>query len=269
MRTHICDRFYIAIILLLSLSANFLYAADGVVIKFLEKTGNSSSATLPLGSPLKFTSEGVRLSSGELKTYNSFYAINLTNNRSEITQPSQSGSGTSTTYTSVDIVYPEPNLPLPTVVGEVETTTYDFANATIQVKTPYTYTGKRITPEYSVTYNSTVLKEGTDYTCEITDNINVGAATIIFTGKGNYIGSQTKNFSIIAASMDDADVAFIPEDACEFVYTGEAIKPKFKITYRGTELVLNSDYTYAYSDNVNAGTAKIVFTGQINFTGTK
>ena len=47
---------------------------------------------------------------------------------------------------------------------------------------------------------SYTLVKGVDYTVTYTDNINVGEATVVITGIGNYQGTQNKTFNIIKAS---------------------------------------------------------------------
>ena len=58
------------------------------------------------------------------------------------------------------------------------------------------YTGKAIKQSIKVTYNNITLKAGTDYTVSYENNIEVGTATIIITGKGNYSGSKKVTFKI-------------------------------------------------------------------------
>ena len=59
-----------------------------------------------------------------------------------------------------------------------------------------TYTGKNLTQAPVVKDGSMVLKNGTDYTLSYTSNKNVGTATVIITGKGNYTGTIKKTFKI-------------------------------------------------------------------------
>ena len=44
----------------------------------------------------------------------------------------------------------------------------------------------------------TILKEGTDYTTNYSNNINIGTAKVTITGQGNYKGSIIKTFTINA-----------------------------------------------------------------------
>ncbi len=62
----------------------------------------------------------------------------------------------------------------------------------------YTYNGTARKPAVTVKNGSTVLKNGTDYTVTYKNNVNVGTATVIITGKGSYTGSKTLNFKINA-----------------------------------------------------------------------
>lgn len=54
-----------------------------------------------------------------------------------------------------------------------------------------------------------------------------------------------------------------------YTYDGKAKKPTVAIKDGMKTLVLNTDYTYKYSANTNAGTGKVVITGKGNYSGTK
>lgn len=72
-------------------------------------------------------------------------------------------------------------------------------------------------------------------------------------------------------AMDLSNSITITLDSSEpFDYTGSAITPT--ITVRdivGTILVIGTDYTVAYGDNIAVGTGHITVTGQGNYTGSK
>ncbi|MDO4502739.1 MAG: hypothetical protein Q4D06_06090 [Coriobacteriia bacterium] len=55
----------------------------------------------------------------------------------------------------------------------------------------------------------------------------------------------------------------------EVTFTGAAITPGVIVTYKGAELVKGVDYKLAYSQNKNAGMAKVKLTGLGAFNGTK
>ena len=50
-------------------------------------------------------------------------------------------------------------------------------------------------------------------------------------------------------------------------YTGKPLTPAVKVTFKGAELVRDTDFTVAYKDNTNAGTARAVITGIGNYIG--
>ena len=58
------------------------------------------------------------------------------------------------------------------------------------------YTGSALQPKPVVKDGSNTLVEGTDYTVVYTDNTNPGTATVTITGKGNYQGTVTRQFTI-------------------------------------------------------------------------
>ncbi|MBR3183688.1 MAG: hypothetical protein IKF61_05015, partial [Firmicutes bacterium] len=58
------------------------------------------------------------------------------------------------------------------------------------------FTGSRITPVV-VKWNGNKLTKDTHYTVKYTNNLNVGTAKVVITGKGNYKGTVTKTFKIL------------------------------------------------------------------------
>ncbi|MGN0633867.1 MAG: right-handed parallel beta-helix repeat-containing protein [Oscillospiraceae bacterium] len=62
------------------------------------------------------------------------------------------------------------------------------------------FTSRPVTPNFYVTANSTQLVPGRDYSFEYVNNINVGTASIIISGKGNYIGTLSYTFEINLAA---------------------------------------------------------------------
>lgn len=53
-----------------------------------------------------------------------------------------------------------------------------------------------------------------------------------------------------------------------FTYDGSAKTPDVKVKLRGDEMIFDEDYTYAFTDNVNAGKAKITVTYKGDYRGT-
>lgn len=69
----------------------------------------------------------------------------------------------------------------------------------------YTYTGSKITFDDAISVHDkgVLLEQNTDYTITYSDNTAVGTGTVIITGKGNYKGSVTKNFTISPVDASD------------------------------------------------------------------
>ena len=144
----------------------------------------------------------------------------------------------------------------------------------------FTYNGSAQTPTVTVAYKideqtTKTLTENTDYTIsykkvdgETTTTVesptDAGEYNVVVTGKGNYSGTVTKSFTIIAADIAKATIAAIENKT----FTGDFIKPNLSVTLGNYTLIANKDYTVVYTDNVSAGTATATITGQGNFTGT-
>ena len=62
---------------------------------------------------------------------------------------------------------------------------------------PMTYTGQELTPAVTVKDGTKILTEGTDYTLQYADNVEVGTATVTATGIGKYDGTLTAHFTIV------------------------------------------------------------------------
>lgn len=125
------------------------------------------------------------------------------------------------------------------------------------------YTGEKLMPTVTVTVNGVVLTEGTDYDTLYENNVNVGTAKLTVIGKGNYTGSISETFKITEKSIADAVVAVENQ-----AYTGKAITPEVTVTLGDKQLVNGTDYTVAYSDNINVGNAVVVVTGKGNYKDT-
>lgn len=74
-----------------------------------------------------------------------------------------------------------------------------IASAQISTIKTQLYTGKALKPSVTVTLNGKKLKAGTDYTVSYANNTKAGStASVIITGKGNYVGTAIQNFEIAA-----------------------------------------------------------------------
>ncbi len=128
----------------------------------------------------------------------------------------------------------------------------------------YTYDGGEKTPAVTVKDDETALSEGTDYTITYPDGRkNVGNYTVTVNLTGNYTGSGTASFKINAAFISGASVSGISDKT----YTGAAQTQNLTIKVGSATLKNGTDYTVAYSNNTNVGTATVTITGKGNYAG--
>ncbi|MCR5487039.1 MAG: hypothetical protein K6F35_05855 [Lachnospiraceae bacterium] len=167
----------------------------------------------------------------------------------------------------------------------------------------YIYTGEEIIPSISVTVSGNKLTENQDYILKCSNNIRVGTAELVVEGMGDYVGSVSRNYTIISNNpsnpdqpdnpndpdmpeYDDGDNGIKPGDLPpgmkqpegiwigglqkKYAYTGSAIKPDFRVYYGDKRLAPKLDYTVSYKKNTNPGTdAQVVLTFKGDFTGKK
>lgn len=127
------------------------------------------------------------------------------------------------------------------------------------------------------TSKTTRLVKKTDFKItNYSNNINVGTATAIVQGIGNYTGKRTMSFKI--TQKDISDLTFTPNlENTVYTYNGAYRTPAVSVIFknatdtsgntRSYTLKNNTDYKILYEDNKKVGTATIVFTGTGNFKG--
>ena len=140
----------------------------------------------------------------------------------------------------------------------------DIADADVVVSPDtHTFDGTGKEPTVAVSYSGTELVEGTDYTVAYENNINVGTAKVIVTGKGGYEGTVEKTFTINPKAITPT----VTLSNTAYTYNGKVQKPT--VTVKDGENVLSSaDYTVAYaSGSTNAGSYKVTVTLKGNYSG--
>ena len=154
-----------------------------------------------------------------------------------------------------------------TVQVPVNVVPYDISSAsTTSPIGSYTYQGgQAITPVVELAFGSKTLTKDTDYTVAYANNVNVGMGTITYTGIGAFAGTKTISFRIEPASISATQVSTIAAMA----YTGKALIPVPVVEFGGLALKEGVDFTVAYANNVNAGTATVTITGKGNFTSSR
>ena len=123
------------------------------------------------------------------------------------------------------------------------------------------------------TVNAVSVKAGdltvaaADYDVTGNKQTAAGTYTVTVTGKGNYEGEATAQWTIAAA--DAASTFTLTLNPETFIYDGTAKQPAVTVQDGSAVLTEGTDYTVAYEDNVNVGTATVTVTGQGNYSGTK
>ena len=130
----------------------------------------------------------------------------------------------------------------------------------------FIYDGAEKKPAITIKAGKKQLTLNKDYTISYKNNTNVGTASVTVTGKGNYTGTISKSFTIAATNLSTADVKL---SAASFTYNGKAITPSVTVTCNGKVLTNGTDYSVAYTNNINAGTARVTITGTGAYSGVK
>ncbi len=93
-----------------------------------------------------------------------------------------------------------------------------------------------------------------------------GSATItVTTEDGSFTDTCAVTVNAATVDISEATITAIADQT----YTGSEITPEPVVTLGATTLVKDTDYTVAYAENTNVGTATLTITGTGAYTGTK
>ena len=118
----------------------------------------------------------------------------------------------------------------------------------------------------------TAIASNSIYTVKNGGGVNAGSyrSTLTLKDKTRYQWASTGKsddvdvtWSISAASISSAKAS-----AASQTFSGQALSPSVTVKLDDRTLTNGTDYTATYSNNVNAGTAKVTVTGKGNYTGT-
>lgn len=142
------------------------------------------------------------------------------------------------------------------------------------------YTGSNVIPSIKLTYekrgtNPVTLRQDKDYVYTISNNVKVGTAKIVFTGKGRYTGSKTVNYKIKPYNVEKVASKIVINDnnPVDTLYVAGGAKPEVPVTFGGIVLTKGVDYTCTYSNNTKVASASdsnaptITFTFKGNYKG--
>jgi hypothetical protein len=159
----------------------------------------------------------------------------------------------------------------------------DIANATIAAIANETYTSREHKPELSLTddINPNPFTLSTaDYTVAYTNNIIAGTATATVTGRGNYMGTKSANFTIdpkpltedmVILTSADFAAELSTNDSKVVIYDNADHTPTITVRDDDAEVpVLTTAMGYATAGDLTKqeiGVYTITVTGNTNYTG--
>ena len=137
-----------------------------------------------------------------------------------------------------------------------------IAGATVTLGSSLTYTGTAQSQDVVA-----VAIAGLNATFDTASNTATAAGTytLTVTGKGNFTGSTTKQFTIAPKALTAAMVGAV----ADVTYTGSAHTPEPTVTdsARGVTLAKGADYTLSWGANTTAGSGSVTVTGKGNYVG--
>lgn len=138
-----------------------------------------------------------------------------------------------------------------------------LCEATLE-QSKYTYDGTNKQPSVTVKDGEKTLS-GYDYEVSYTSNKNVGKGIVTIIGKRNYEGTITKYFDIEPIELESQ----ITLSNNTYRYDGMPKRPTATVTQGNVTLILDTDYTISYNNNIEVGTATVTITGKGNYAGTQ
>lgn len=124
------------------------------------------------------------------------------------------------------------------------------------------FTGEQVRPDVVVSYGTYQFISDSDYTLSFKDNVNIGTASVVVTGKNHLSGSRTVTFPIEKADISSTEIA-----VKNATFTGSAVKPSVAVKLGAVTLKEGTHYTLSYKNNVNAGTAQVTISGKGSLEG--
>ena len=131
----------------------------------------------------------------------------------------------------------------------------------------FIYDGSEKTPEVTVKDGEVTLSPETDYSINYLNNKNIGTATVLISGKGNYNGFTSKNFYITEEIKPNIENYSISLSENTYIYDSTAKTPSVTIKNDSETLVWGTDYKVEYINNINAGKASVAISALGDYIG--
>lgn len=147
------------------------------------------------------------------------------------------------------------------VTKTFEITAVDIASIDNVTIASQVFTASQIAPAVELVFGEYNLT-GNDIDIEYGENLNVGTGSVVINGKGNFTGTVTVEFYIVAKDISEGITALIPG-------TTPGVQPEGEVLNYGEVVLENGvDYDVVYSDYDTEGEGTATFTGKGNYTGT-
>lgn len=159
---------------------------------------------------------------------------------------------------SDDVLLPEYNIP------QIAPIRYVAEQKKYEPKVTITDKSRTAGGAYNASGNAPyyTLIDGVDYSITYSGNTRPGTAHYTIKCKGNYSGTYTGDFTILA----DISEATVQMDSQ--VYTGKPIEPAFKVFLGDLKLEAGKDFEYVFRNNTNATKeAELVIHGINDYVG--
>lgn len=141
-----------------------------------------------------------------------------------------------------------------------------IATATVVLNAQeYVYTGNSIVPTVSSIKVGNIVLTANDYSINCSNNLNVGTATITFTGKNNAKGTVQHTFDITPISLSQAIVVL--EDNGIVALNPMGSYPHIISVEVENVSISSSNYTVSYSSIFDEGIQTLTLTGTNNAFG--
>lgn len=147
------------------------------------------------------------------------------------------------------------------VTKTFEITAVDIASIDNVTIASQVFTASQIAPTVELVFGEYNLTEN-DFDIEYGENLNVGRGSVVINGKGNFTGTVTVEFYIVAKDISEGITALVPG-------TTPGAQPEGVVLKYGEVVLVNEvDYDVVYSGYDTAGEGTATFTGKGNYTGT-
>ncbi|NLG03090.1 MAG: hypothetical protein GX567_04585, partial [Clostridia bacterium] len=142
-------------------------------------------------------------------------------------------------------------------------------------KTSYLYQPElpeqKFEPEVVIKDGTKLLEPDVDYTVTYRNNVQAGYATAVVEGINNYSGRAELVYEIKGIDMNSKSLKYEPIAPKQYEFGNPIVLADDEIIVTdaaGTRLS-NDNYTVAYANNTERGTASVYITGVGNYSGTK